>query len=365
MKVVESTLTPLWEVSVRIPNYLNDWPILAQSREQLCEHRDLVHRHLSQLGLRVTWEKSKLSPVQRIIFSQCGVRLGEYDCMPHGRACPSSAELPAFLQRQECGATETVSEAPGAYGICSCSHATRVASYETTSALATLPSPEVGMVPQYTSSKHHSAVSPLPQPLDGLCLSTGQGAPETSVPAYCCHNRCLQHGLGRYMQWAGSLGALDGAPTALAHQLPRAVGSASSLTAVPATSVGQARAITHGQHCRCLVHQLVVRYTITPHVTAHPPSPPQESHAVQVTARCPHPEEAQSCGRRALMTAYIPRRMATPSRDDLADLESIRRSSDRPVCFPCVLPLPAVFFPDRGPPRHGHTAVLRLYASIR
>ncbi len=64
----------------------------------------------------------------------------------------------------------------------------------------------------------------FPQPLDGTCLSTGRGAPRTSVPAYCCHNRCLQHGLGCYMHRAGSLGALDRAPTALAHQLPRAVG---------------------------------------------------------------------------------------------------------------------------------------------
>ncbi len=87
-----------------------------------------------------------------------------------------------------------------------------VASYETTLALATLPSPEVGMAPRYTSSKYHSAVSPLPQPLDGPCLSTGRGAPRTSVPAYCCHKRYLQHGLGRYMQRAGSLGALDGGP---------------------------------------------------------------------------------------------------------------------------------------------------------
>ncbi len=91
--------------------------------------------------------------------------------MPHGRACPSSAELPEFLQRQECGTTETVSEAPGAYGIRS--HAARVASYETTSALATLPSPEVGMALRYTLIEHHPAVSPFPQPLDGPCLSTG------------------------------------------------------------------------------------------------------------------------------------------------------------------------------------------------
>ncbi len=72
-EVVESALTPLWEVGVRILNYLDDWLILAQSREQLGDHRDLVLWHLSQLGLRVNWEKSKLSPVQRISF--LGVKL--------------------------------------------------------------------------------------------------------------------------------------------------------------------------------------------------------------------------------------------------------------------------------------------------
>ncbi len=48
--------------------------------------------------------------------------------------------------------------------------------------------------------------------------------------------------------------------------------------------------------------------------------------------------------------------MATPSRDDPADLESIRGSSGRPLCFPRVLPLPVVFLPDRGPPQHERTA---------
>ncbi len=67
-KVVEGALTPLREVGVRILNYLDDWLILAQSREQLGNHRDLVLRHLSQLGLRVNWEKSMLSTVQIISF---------------------------------------------------------------------------------------------------------------------------------------------------------------------------------------------------------------------------------------------------------------------------------------------------------
>ncbi len=66
--VVGGALVPMREQGVRILNYLDDWLILAQSREQLCEHRDLVLSHLNQLGLQVNWEKSKLAPVQRISF---------------------------------------------------------------------------------------------------------------------------------------------------------------------------------------------------------------------------------------------------------------------------------------------------------
>ncbi len=67
-KVMEAALVPLREQGVRILNYLDDWLILAQSRRQLSAHRDLVLKHLSLLGLRVNWEKSKLVPTQRISF---------------------------------------------------------------------------------------------------------------------------------------------------------------------------------------------------------------------------------------------------------------------------------------------------------
>ncbi len=246
--------------------------------------------------------KEQALPCAENLFSRCGVRLGEYDGTPHGGTCPSSAELPEFLQRQECGTTETVSEASGAYGIRSCSHAARIASYETTSALATIPGPEVGMAPRYTASRYLPAVSPFPQPLDRPCLFTGRGAPWTSVPAYCCHNRCLQHGLGRYMQRAGSLGALDRAPTALAHQLPGAVGSAFSLAAVPATAVGQARASPHGQHCGGLVYQPAGGYTITPHVVFGP----VYSHVVLR----PRP-------------GYVPKVPTTPFSDQVVNLQAL------------------------------------------
>ncbi len=67
-KVAEAALVPLREQGVRILNYFDDWLILAQSQDQLCEHKDLVLSHFSQLVLRVNWEKSKLSPMQRISF---------------------------------------------------------------------------------------------------------------------------------------------------------------------------------------------------------------------------------------------------------------------------------------------------------
>ncbi len=67
-KVVEAALVPLRERGVRILNYFDNWLILAQSRRQLSAHRDLVLKHLSLLGLRVNWEKSKLVPTQRISF---------------------------------------------------------------------------------------------------------------------------------------------------------------------------------------------------------------------------------------------------------------------------------------------------------
>ncbi len=347
-------------MGARVPNYLDDWPILAQSREQVVRLQGLGASSPQPVGASGQLGKEQALPCAENLFSQCGVKLGEYDGTPHGGTCPSSAELPEFLQRQECCTTETVSEAPGAYGIHSCSYTAQIASYETTSALATLPGPEVGMAPRYTASGYHPAVSPLPQPLDSSCLSTGRGALRTSVPAYCCHNKCLQQGPGRYMQRAGSLEALDRAPTALAHQVPRAVGSALSLTAVLATAVGKARVSPHGQHCGYLVHQPAGRYMITPHVTACPPSPPLESHAVQVTGRCSHPGEAQSCGHHALTTAHFPRRVAIPSRDDPADLESIRGSSGGSVCQ-------LYFSLTEGPsaPMHWHTAGLGPYASMR
>ncbi len=86
--------------------------------DRACQYQLLPFGHLSQLGFRVNWGKSKLVPMQRISFSQHGGRFGQPDRTSHPETCSVGAELPQDFIRQDGGPTETHSEAPGAY-ICS------------------------------------------------------------------------------------------------------------------------------------------------------------------------------------------------------------------------------------------------------
>ncbi|KAL0200168.1 hypothetical protein M9458_003355, partial [Cirrhinus mrigala] len=131
---------------IRILNYLDDWLIIAHSRDLLCEHRDLVLRHLSHLGLQVNWEKSKLSPVQSISF--LGMEL-------------DSVDMSARLTNERVhGPSQTLSEAPGAYG--SRSYTTWTAPYETAPALALRPDPEMGMAPRHVPGQRYPRIPCVP-----------------------------------------------------------------------------------------------------------------------------------------------------------------------------------------------------------
>ncbi|KAL0150898.1 hypothetical protein M9458_053817 [Cirrhinus mrigala] len=109
----------------------------------------------------------------------------------------------------------------------------------------------------------------------------------------------------------------------------------------------------HGQHGDGHLYQPPRGFAFPSHVTTRPPSPPLESEVAQIAMCRSHSGGAEPCSRFALMPAYSPWRMETPSPGGPADLEPIRGSSDRSVCFPGIHPLPVVLFPHRGSPRHG------------
>ncbi len=223
-------------------------------------------------------------------------------------------------------------------------HAARIASYETASALASRPSPEMGMAPRHI---------PGLQPMVGPCLSSGRSSPRASIQACCCFNRRLCHGLGGHVQRARSRGALDRAPAAVAYQLPRVAGSMACSAPLQNAATREAYTGPLGQHCDRCVHQPPGRSTLPSHVATRPPSPPLESEASEVASRRSCPRRAQSCSRRALTSARPSGRMATPPRGTPADLETLRGRSGRPVCLPGHVSLPVVFLPVRGDPRYG------------
>ncbi len=67
----------------------------------------LVLSHLSQLGLRVNWEKSKLLSMQIISFLGMEFGFGQSDSAPHAGTRSVGVELLKYVQEQDGGTTET------------------------------------------------------------------------------------------------------------------------------------------------------------------------------------------------------------------------------------------------------------------
>ncbi|KAL0147254.1 hypothetical protein M9458_057440 [Cirrhinus mrigala] len=127
-EVTEAALVPLRDKGIRTLNYLDDWLILAQSQDQLCEHRDLVLTP-QPVGPSGQPGKEQTLPDAEDLFSWYRVGFGRTDDTPHAGTCPVGVELLEYVQEQDGGPTEMVSEAPGVYGSYSGSHATGAASY--------------------------------------------------------------------------------------------------------------------------------------------------------------------------------------------------------------------------------------------
>ncbi len=317
------------------------------------QYKVLPFGHLSRLGLRVNWEKSKLSPVQRISF--LGMEL-------------DSVNLTARLSVERAQSMLNCLESFQRKRAVPLKHFQRLLGHMA-SAAAVTPLGLLHMrplqhwlhdrVPRWAWRRGTYRVSVTPSchqtfgPWSDLAFLRGRSSPSASIQACCCVNRCLCHGLGSHVQRACSCGALDRVPIAVACQLPRVASSMACSAPLQSAATRQACTGPYGQHCDRCVHQPPGRSTIPSHVAIHPPSPPLESEASEVASCRSYPWRAQSCSRRALTSAHPSGRMATPPRGSPADLETLRGRSGRPVCLPGHVPLPAVLLPVRGDPRHG------------
>ncbi|KAK7877982.1 hypothetical protein WMY93_031362 [Mugilogobius chulae] len=67
-KCAEAALEPLRRQGIRILKYIDDWLILAASRQDAEAHTGSVLRHISRLGFVVNREKSSLQPAQSALY---------------------------------------------------------------------------------------------------------------------------------------------------------------------------------------------------------------------------------------------------------------------------------------------------------
>ncbi len=228
-KVAEAALVPLRERGVRILNYLDDWLILAQSSRAVARTQGPGAQAPQPVGPSGQLGKEQTRANTEDLFSRHGVGFGQPDSTPHPGTCSVGAELPQDFIRQDGGPTETLSEAPGAYG-CSCGDsAARSAPYETASALAPWPNPEVGVGTRYSPGSDYTGLPQNLQPVVRSLVPSGRSAPGAGIQACGGIHGCLGHWLGSHVQRARSVRGLDGSPTALAYQLPRAAGSTPGL----------------------------------------------------------------------------------------------------------------------------------------
>ncbi len=288
------------------------------------------------------------------LFSRHGVRFSQPNSTPHPGTCSVSAELLQDLIRPDGGSTETLSEAPGAYG-CSCGDSpARSAPYETASALALWPNPEVGVETRHLPGSDYTGLLQDFQAVVRSLVSLGRSAPGAGIQTCCGIHRCLDHRLGSHVQRARRIRGLDGPPTALAYQLPRVASSMPCLEPSQRAPSAQGRSGPYGQHCDRCVYQPARRFTLPSHVATRPPPPPLESEASEVPSCYPHPRSVQSGSRRAVSSSTS-RRVETPPPGGSADLGTVRSCSGRPVCISINHPLPGVLLPNRGNARHGCT----------
>ncbi len=138
---VLAALSPLRASGIRILNYLDDWLILAQSRDTLLSHIDSLLIHLESLGQCVHRRKSILAPSQSITY------LG---------VCTDSLEMRARLSRERAAAIlsylrhfregssvhlKKFSEAVGPHGVSSAGMSSGLITHVTTAAMAEILSP--------------------------------------------------------------------------------------------------------------------------------------------------------------------------------------------------------------------------------
>ncbi len=181
-KVAEAALVPLREQGVRILNYLDDWLILAQSQDQLCEHRDWCSRTSASWAFGSTGKRANSCRCRGSLFSVWSLDSVNQAARLMQERAQSVLNCLNMFKNRMAAPLKQVSKAPGAYGGCSGGHTTGAALYETASTLAPWPSPEVGVAERHACGSKSLQPAAKPSPRGQTLHSFGQECPWNRSP---------------------------------------------------------------------------------------------------------------------------------------------------------------------------------------
>ncbi len=161
--------------------------------------------HLSRLVLRVNWEKSKLSPTQKISF--LGMELDSVNLTARLSIEHAQSMLNCLKSFQPKRAVPLKHFQRLLGHMASTATVTWIASYETASALASRPGPEMGMATRHVPGLSYPVLPPHLQPVAGSCFSSGRNSPSASVQAFFL---CVNTGWGEFCNGHAAAGLWTG-----------------------------------------------------------------------------------------------------------------------------------------------------------
>ncbi len=346
-------MAPLRLQGIRVLNYLDNWLILAHSRELVSCHRDIVLRHILSLGLGMNAKKSVLLPSQQTVF--LGVRLDSVQMQ--ARLAP--ARIPDFtacLARFKLGHHVSVGTCHRLLGLMAAAspvfplgllHMRPFLWWMKELRLhPTVPATRIiGLIAQFLSTPF-SLVRPR--------FSPERGENGCDPPSPYDHDRRINDRLGRGLRRQTGERGVDGRVPFLAYKLPETQGCLPGFEVFSPRSRGYHS--QNGQYGGCVPHKPPGRFTVAHLGQACAPSSPLVPGQVPFFEGSSRSGNTEPCGRFSVETEAQAGGMDVEPSDGIPDLGSVWQSRGVPLCFSRVIPVPALVLPE-FPDDTGHRCV--------
>ncbi len=344
-KCMDAALAPFRLQGIRVLNYLDDWLILAHSRELVSRHRDIVLGHIHSLGLRMNAKKSVLLPSQRTVF--LGVRLDSVQMQ--ARLAP--ARIPVFtacLARFKLGHHVSVGTCRRLLGL--------MAAASPVLPLGLLHMrpflwwmKELRLHPTVPATRlvrvSRSCCRHLLMWRDPVFLRSGVRMGAIHRQPY-DHDGRINDRLGRGLRRKAGEWRVEGRVPLLAYKLPGTQGCLPGFEVFSPRSRGASCHSQDGQYGGCVPHKPPRRFKV-----AHPgqvcaPSSPLVPRQVPLFEGGSRSGSTEPGGRFSVETEAQAGGMDVEPSDGIPDLGSVWQGGGGPLCFSRVIPVPALVLPE-------------------